>query len=118
MRAISRNTRRRIRVDGRDYHWWIYEEWEDRGPVTLAVASADKRFLVRYAINQPDNHRYLTFMGRELGGLPEGQNGGWTKVRCPALTMRDAVGPSDVRRLIEWCLRPKADLVQLDWEAW
>ena len=115
MWTISR-TRRQIEIDGRSFFWWLYEEWDEPGPVILAVSSADKRFLLRYQINQPDSGRYLTVMGREFAGLPQ-RPSGWTRVRCPALITRLAVKPSDVRRLIEWCLRPKAQLVQLDWNG-
>jgi hypothetical protein len=116
MRAISRNTRRRLQLEGREFLWWLYEEWEEPGPVTLAVASSDKRFLVRYQINQPDELRFLTVMGREFAGLPD-PRGGWTRVRCPPLITRAAVKPSDVRRLLEWCFGPKDDCVQIDWSG-
>jgi len=114
--ALDRKSRRQIDIEGREYFWWVYEEWEDSGPVTLAVSSADRRFLVRYPIHQSDNGRYLTVVGREFAGLPK-RRSGWTRVRCPALTTGDIVKPSDVRRLIQWCLRPKSELIQIDWDG-
>jgi hypothetical protein len=115
MTAVPRNARR-IEIEGREFLWWLYEEWEEPGPVTLAVSSADKRLLVRYQINQPDDGRYLSVVGREFAGLPERWSG-WTRVKCPVLVRRDAVKPRDVRRLIEWCLHPKSELIQVDWSG-
>jgi hypothetical protein len=117
MRAVSRNTKRKIRVDGRLFVWWLYEEWEEPGPVTLAIASADKRFLLRYQINQPDDDsRYVTVMGRDFMGLSQPWSG-WIRVHCPVLPRRDDVRPADVRKLLDWCLRPKAEVIRLDWEG-
>ena len=82
--------------------------------MTLAVASADKTFLVRYPIHQPDDTRYLTVLGREFPGLPD-KRPSWARVRCPTLTSGEAVRPSDVRRLIEWCLQGQRELIQVDW---
>jgi hypothetical protein len=107
---------KRIAIDGRDFLWSVYEEWEEAGPVTLAVSSTDRRFLVRYQIHQPDGDRYITVLGREFGGLPERRNS-LIRVRCPILTSGEAIRPSDVRRLVQWCLRPKAELVQVDWDG-
>lgn len=81
--------------------------------MTLAVVSADKSFFVRYAIHQPTESRYLTVLGREFPGLPEKRRS-WSRVRSPQFTSGDTVTPSDVRRLIEWSLDVKQELVQVD----
>jgi len=112
--AIARKNRRPIEVLGREFLWWVYEDLEEAGAMTLAVASADKDFPVRYALQQPDESRYLTVLGREFPGLPE-KRPSWARVRCPALTSGKAVTPSDVRRLIEWCLHSTRDVTQVDW---
>ena len=84
--------------------------------MTLGVASSDKRFLIRYAIHQPEDSRYLTVLGEEFPGLP-GKRSSWTRVRCPAFSAGEAVTPSDVRRAIEWCLHSRRDLVRVDWKG-
>ena len=112
--AIARKNRRLIEIQGREFLWWVYEELEEAGAMTLAVASADKQFLVRYALHQPYESRYLRVLGREFPGLPE-RRPSWARVRCPSLTSGEAVKPSDVRRLIEWCLYSTRDVTQVDW---
>jgi hypothetical protein len=114
--AIARKDRRTIDVEGREFLWWVYEELEEAAAMTLAVASADKRFLVRYPLDQPDDSRHLIVLGREFPGLPN-DRGSWARVRCPQWTSGKAVKPSVVRRLIEWCLHSERELVQLDWRG-
>jgi hypothetical protein len=112
--AIARKNRRPIKAEGRDYLWSVYEDLEEGAAMTLVVASVDKAFLVRYPIHQPDDTRHLTVIGREFPGLPD-RRPSWARVRCPPLTSGEAVKPSDVRKLIEWCLHTKRDLIQVDW---
>lgn len=113
--AIARKLRRPIDVGGREFLWWVYEDLEEfAGSLVLAVASADKRFLVRYVLHQPDDSRVLTIQGREFPGLPAKRTG-WVSVLCPAFTSGDAVKPSDVRRLIEWSLHSDRPLTEVHW---
>jgi hypothetical protein len=56
----------------------------------------------------------MTVQGREFPGLPE-KRPSWSRVRAPQFTSADAVTPSDVRRLIEWSLYTKRELVPVDW---
>ena len=114
--AIARKYRRPITVRAREFLWWVYEDLEEAGAMTLAVASADKRFLIRYAIHQPDDSRYLTVLGEEFPGLPC-ERESWTRLRCPAFSTGDGVTPSAVRQVIEWCLHAQRDLVHVDWEG-
>jgi hypothetical protein len=90
--AIAKKNRRCIIVEGREFLWWIYEDLECGGVVTLSVASLDKRFFVRYAIDQPDEYRHLCVMGPEFPSLSR-EDGSWVHVRCPILTSAHAVTP-------------------------
>lgn len=115
--AIARKSRRSIEVEGREFLWWVYEELEELAALTLAVASVDKSFLVRYPLHQSANTRYLSVIGREFPGLPK-ERANWSRVRCPALISEEAaVRPSDVRRLIEWCLHSEHELIPVDWKG-
>jgi hypothetical protein len=111
--AIARKNRRPIEVHDREFLWWVYEDDEAAAAMTLAVASADKNFLVRYQLHQSDDARYLTVLGREFPGLPDSRES-WTRVRCPMFASGEAVTPSDVRQLIEWCLHTPRTLVRVD----
>jgi len=112
--AIARKNRRPIEVHRREFLWWVYEDLEEAGAMIFAVVSVDKNFLVRYQLHQLDESRYLTVLGREFPGLPDRRES-WTRVRCPPFTSGDAVTPSHVRALIEWCLHTARDLVRVDW---
>jgi hypothetical protein len=112
--AIARKYRRPINVRGRQFLWWVYEDLEECGALTLAIASEDKDFLVRYPISQPAENRYLTVLGREFPGLPN-KRPSWERVRCPAFVSGEVVKPSDVRRTIEWCLHAERVLIRVDW---
>jgi hypothetical protein len=112
--AIARKNGRPIHVDGREFLWWVYEDVEEAAAMTLAVASADKAFLVRYQLHQPDESRQLSVLGREFPGLPDAREA-WARVRCPTFASGEAVTPSDVRALIDWCLHTERELVRVDW---
>jgi hypothetical protein len=112
--AIARAGRRRIEVEGRAFLWWVAEDLEEAGALTLYVASADKRFQVRYPLEQEDERRFLTVVGRELPGLPEARPS-WVRLRCPRFGTAAAVTPATVRSVIDWCLDAGAERVQLDW---
>jgi hypothetical protein len=60
--AISRKYRRPITVRAREFLWWVYEDLEEAGAMTLAVASADKRFLI------PTNSRPSSTTGERAPG--------------------------------------------------
>lgn len=115
--GIARKNRRRIVVGDREFLWWVYQDWEEwPGRVLLAVASADKHFIVHYAIEQQGEHRYLLVMGKEFPGLSS-ERASWAYVRCPVLTRGRAVGPADVRQLIEWSLHTKRDLIKVAYDV-
>jgi hypothetical protein len=113
--AIAQKNRRRIVVAGRTFFWGVYQDVERFGVMTLAVVAADKRFIVQYVVDQPGDKRYLHVMGPEFPGLPLKHRQCF--VLCPILISAPAVTPSEVRRLIEWSLHAKRDVVAVSPDA-
>jgi hypothetical protein len=64
--TISRKGRRRIVVNGREFLWYVAEDVDDACVPTLTVVSSDRRFLVRYALLQPDELLHVVVIGPEF----------------------------------------------------
>jgi hypothetical protein len=115
--AIAKKYRRKLVVGKRLFVWWVREiqpeDWI--GPV-LTVASDDKRFLIRYYLGQKEEHRFLVVLGREFPGLADA-GGCWIRVLCPRWETGPQIRPSDVRRLIDWCLFSERRLTRVDWRG-
>jgi hypothetical protein len=115
--GIAKKYRRRLVIGERLFLWWVREiqpeDWI--GPV-LTIASDDKRFLVRYYLGQNEEQRFLVVLGPEFPGLPDA-GGCWIRVRCPQWEAGSSIKPSDVRRLIDWCLFGARQLERVDWRG-
>lgn len=115
--ALRKKHRRSMVVDGRRFLWWIAEdEASPFSPCLLAltVASEERRILVRYHLEQPDELRHITVLGpefREVGGC----GGPWKRFRCPAFGGPDGVRPLDVEALIRWCAIRGEPTVEVDY---
>jgi hypothetical protein len=63
--AVCKKGRRKLVVDDRLFVWWVCESEPDCwvGEV-LTVASEDRRFFVRYYLDQQPERRFLVVQGR------------------------------------------------------
>jgi hypothetical protein len=115
--AIRKRYRRKLVVGGRLFLWWVREtELEEWFGNALTIVSEDKRFLVRYYLGQTGENRFLVVLGLEFPGLPDA-GGRWIRLLCPQWESGPSIKPSDVRRLIEWCLFTDRPLIRLDWRG-
>jgi hypothetical protein len=114
--AISKKYRRGLELGGRSFLWWVYEDLEACGAMTLKVASKDKKLLVQYQLDQVQDVRYLFVLGPEFPGLRY-SDGALCRVRCPRFHDGDTVKPADVRKLIEWCLDPRKAVHLVNWRG-
>jgi hypothetical protein len=115
--AIAGKYRRKLVADDRRFIWFVRED-EDSSYMVLHVASEDKRFLIQYYLEQPDETRHLIVLGPEfVGGVPKNPWGGsWRRFLCPK--WEDAGGrisPRGVRSLIDWCYLTNDLRVEVDW---
>lgn len=98
--GVATKGRRRITVGDRQYLWYVAHN--DDGPgMVLHVISPDKRFNVKYEIDQPAGEEYIAIRGRRFVGAETGSC--VRRFLCPPFAT-DAATPRAVRRLIEWCL--------------
>jgi hypothetical protein len=112
--GISRKGRRRIEVDAHPYVWWVGEDLEACGAVTLNVCSEDKHLLVKYALAQADEDRHLVVLGREFRAKRPHGWGGYLRFRCPPFGTGETVAPRDVAALVRWCRTGTDPLVEVD----
>jgi hypothetical protein len=110
--AIATKHRRRIRVFGREFVWWVAPD-EDSPALLLRIASSDKSFLVHFAVGQPAERSHVVVIGRDFPAVADA-GGRWIRVRAPAWHEK-SVTPALVRRIIEWCLDPTKEVVRMEW---
>lgn len=113
--SIATKNRRKLKVAEREFVWYIRDD-PDSADMVLHVASQDKRFIVTYHLAQPSSTCHLTVIGREFPGLADA-GGVWIRVLCPEWEKDSVVTPAGVRRLIEWCLSEKRELVRVNWRG-
>ena len=117
--AISKKGRRLITVDGERYLWWV--KTEDDHPVlaghpVVTAASEDGALLVQYHLEQTDQTRYLTVIGRRFR---DGYQyiGRHRRFRCPRFEEDRSVTPSLVAHLLRWCGDTDDVLVEVDYRG-
>jgi hypothetical protein len=112
--GIALKGRRKLIVDGRPFVWHVRVD-DDSADLVLHVASADKHFLVRYHLGQPEDTRYLTVIGPEFSGVvrTEGIHRFFT---CPRWEFESGtITPRSVRELILWSLADTEPRNEVDW---
>jgi hypothetical protein len=112
--GVSLKSQRKISVQGRTYYWHVAQD--DDGPgMLLTVFSPDKKFIVRYELNQaPEIEQVTIFESPRKNSKSAGCRGG--RFRCPRFAT-EAVTPGNVRLLIEWCLEDQTERQEVDWRG-
>jgi hypothetical protein len=112
--AVRTKGRRKITVSERMFVWYIKPDF-DSADMVLHVVSDDKQFNVQYSLDQPEQTRHISIIGKEFGGTrPVGNVG---RFLCPQWEVDGVISPQSVRRLIEWCLSADKPLVAVDWQG-
>jgi hypothetical protein len=112
--GVRKTNRRKLVIDDRLFVWYAAEDSDGPGLI-LHVISDDKRFIVRYHVAQSGTS-FLIVLGPEFGGVTN-TGGCWRRFECPKWEDGDAITPSCVRRLIDWCLLPNKEVVEVDWRG-
>jgi hypothetical protein len=113
--GVRKKKRRKITVNKRQFIWWVSED-SDSPDVILRILSDDKKFIVNYHLDQPEEQRFLIVLGKEFPGLANAGHT-WKRVRCPRWESDSGVTPAAVRQVIKWCLYEDRPLVQLNWKG-
>lgn len=110
--AVAKKHKRKIVIDGQLYFWSVREDFEhiDVGTdKTLTIVSDDKKFLVKYPLDQKGWQNFIVVLGGQFGG--GGEFGGcWKRVICPKWETTEAITPKTVRDVIVWSLSHKANV--------
>jgi hypothetical protein len=114
--GIATKYRRKININGRIFIWYVRENLEDIGRLSLNVVSADKHFIVTYRLDQTDDVRHLEIKGKEFPGLLDAGHC-WKRILCPQWETNSIITPNSVRALIDWCLNSDRPLILVDWEG-
>lgn len=99
--AISKRQLRKIVVERRVFWWRLARDWDDPHNLystTLMILSDDRRFHVVYSVGQ-QLHARLRIFGPDFPRLP-----GLKSCSCDVLLDMTFMIPSQVRRVIDWCL--------------
>lgn len=108
--AVATKSRRKVTVEGKQYVWYVAENGDGPGMV-LHVISPDKQFIVKYQVDQPTGEEYVVVIGPRFSGAETG--GPWKRFLCPRFA-ENAVTPSCVRELIQWCLNEHLTRQEID----
>lgn len=111
--AITTKRRRKLQVHGREFVWWVASDDESFGVPTLSICSTDKKFLIRYALGQPEDRRHVVVLGPEFPPLTDA-GGVWIRLRPPRWD-DEIVTPGLVREIIEWGLDSAKIVVRVNW---
>ncbi len=114
--AISSKGKRKITVGGRIYFWFVSEYKADWPPGVLTVMSPDKEFHAQFPLSfmestLPDEKVYIVIIGQLFAGAETG--GVWKRFTCPRFA-GGTVTPTNVRRVIEWCLDEGLERQEVD----
>jgi hypothetical protein len=103
--AVSRKGKRSITVDGREYLWWVQEDYEPPFVPSigksLRVIDTSGELSVEYHLGQPSDVCHVVVTGRRFRSLG-GCGGPHRRFRCPTFTEGPAVTPAHVASLIRW----------------
>ena len=116
--GIAKKGKRKIVVDEVDYYWYISDDPDGHATGTiysLTVISDDKKFLVKYPINQNHGENHLIVLGKRFGGKGEWGNN-WQRLICPKIEVGEKVLPSSVEKLIKWSISDKPTIF-VNWQG-
>ena len=115
--GIAKKGKRKLIHKGVEYYWWIGDDFE--GPtgheIEVTVSTENKKFLVKYYINQREKH-FVTVLGAQFGGNIE-TGGTWKRFASPKFGEVTIFTPKNVVELIDWCLEETEYRVQVDYNG-
>jgi hypothetical protein len=112
--AISKKNRRPIKYKGKNFLWWVGEEFDELGNMlSVNVVSEDKKFLIKhFAIQRNPNESYLSVIGEYFPGI-ERKTGNSMRLSCPNFSeffVNNAVTSKTVKHILDWCFETERKL--------
>ena len=109
--GVAKKRRRKITRNGRDFYWCIKPDEDYYDLLHLSIVSSDRNFIVNYQLIKPNetsitpkerkNH-FIVVIGKEFKGL-NNLGHGWERFVVPEWSDDEAVTPSLVAEIIDWC---------------
>lgn len=108
--GIAKKGKRKLLHDGCEYFWWVEDDFDGYATghsLVVTVVSEDKKFLVKYYIDQRENY-FVTVLGsRFASNIQISKN--WKRFSCPKFGENRLFKPNDVVDLINWSLNPSIE---------
>lgn len=108
--GISKKGKRKIIVNDAEYYWYVtfdYDILELGTDKLLTIISEDKKFLIKYPINQScSGQNLIVVLGKIFGG--KGKWGSsWQRLICQKWEIEGKISPFSVEQIIKWSLKDK-----------
>lgn len=115
--GVSKKNKRKLIYNKKVFYWRVQQDDEDFGYNNLLIVSEDKRFVVSYRVCQSKQQRdpFIVIQGSEFEGLKASEKG-WKRVLTPKWE-DEIITPGLVKKIIEWCLSQKNELIYVDWQG-
>ncbi len=97
--AISKKNKRRTYVDGKEYLWWIFDEYDQTefDGKQIKVVCSDQTHFIKYGLEQNEDHRKVVLALKHytklvhLSSPPKFEN------------EERIITKSGINRMIKWC---------------
>ncbi|MDN4028616.1 hypothetical protein [Chryseobacterium gambrini] len=97
--AISKKNKNRISVDGKEYLWWIFDEYDQTefDGIQIKAVCADQTHFIKYGLQQKDEDRRLVIALKNYAKL--------IHLSSPPKFENDQgiITKSGINRMIKWC---------------
>lgn len=100
--AISKKNKRKVIVDGKEYFWWVFDEYDQTtfDGIQVKIVSADQTHFFKYGLQQAEKKRRVVLALKN-----------YTKsvhLSCPKFENEERIiTNSGINRLIQWCKNVK-----------
>ncbi len=115
--GIAKKGKRKLVHDGDDYFWWVEDDFEGHTGHSLivTVSSEDKKFLVKYYIDQRDRFVVTVLGARFCANIETGRV--WKRFSSPQFGNTGMFTPKDVVSLIRWSLSSSVKKIEVDYQG-
>ena len=112
--GISKKRKRKLVHDNCEYFWWVEDDFNGHTGHSLlvTVASADKKFLVKYYMDQRENY-FITVLGSRFASNAH-ISSNHKRFSCHKFSGNSLFTPQNVVDLINWSLNPSIEKLEVN----